>query len=500
MFDLKFGSLELGYFFTDFQKLAGAPCKNVVLPAKEKVVLVIKMLLVPFVLFPCFVIAGGELSPEPELQKWIEQQTKLSWSHLQKNISPQEPKNSGDPIPRKGIVVGALSKRDPDYYFHWVRDSSQVMRVVIELWKNQVVPFSAPNFHAMMKDYLSLTADLQKERSDYGLGEPRYTVEGKIDPLPWSRPQFDGPALRALVVMDYLEVANTANKSLALSVLKKDLDFSYKNWMNRGFDIWEEYKADNYNVRLNQLAAFERSEKFFGKKYLGPTRLLEKLLNDHWDPARLLLRSQLAIEATDGYTQKKTDVDSAVIVTIIDAHRNAVGHSVLDDHAQATVDAMERLFREIYPINRNTDLGLAYGRYPGDVYYGGHPWYLITSYYAQFYYRLAKELRQGKSLKITKDNLQFLTALVGAEDAVKLRAGDILGPKHAIQDQLVLALFRRGELIMKRIRTHTGEDGQLYEQFHKETGKPISSLGIGWAHAVFLSSVMERDAFFKNRP
>ncbi len=45
-------------------------------------------------------------------------------------------------------------------------------------------------------------------------------------------------------------------------------------------------------------------------------------------------------------------------------------HSVLDPKIHATVSKLENLFREIYPMNRDLRLGLAYGRYLGDVYYG----------------------------------------------------------------------------------------------------------------------------------
>jgi len=36
------------------------------------------------------------------------------------------------------------------------------------------------------------------------LSEPRFNPDGTIDVFRWSRPQYDGPALRALACMQYM--------------------------------------------------------------------------------------------------------------------------------------------------------------------------------------------------------------------------------------------------------------------------------------------------------
>jgi len=64
------------------------------------------------------------------IEPWVAGQEQSSWRHLQENISPTEPKTPGGPLPLRGIVVAALSKKDPDYYFHWVRDSQSGMWVL----------------------------------------------------------------------------------------------------------------------------------------------------------------------------------------------------------------------------------------------------------------------------------------------------------------------------------------------------------------------------------
>ena len=429
------------------------------------------------------------------LDSWVQREQNISWRNLKLNISPRDPKTAGGPAPIPGIVVAGLSKKDPDYYFHWVRDSSNVMRTVIELYASQPQVMTPAQFHSMMGNYLRLSSHLQHEKSAFGLGEPRYMVTGEADTLPWSRPQFDGPALRALSVMKYLEWQqtnrDTTDRDLALSVLRTDLDFIVSVWSQRGFDIWEEYKADNYNTRLAQLVALEKSNHWLpSPRYQKVAIQLATLLDDHWDPARGFLRSQLAIAATDGYTAKKTDLDSAVIVTVMDVDRESEGHSVMDDRVQATALVLEDLFRTSFAINRqNDDLGPAFGRYSGDVYYGGNPWYLITSYYAQFYYRLAARLKDHP-YKVTKINLAFARAILHMPT---LAADSEFKPGESQHTLFTAALREKAESILRRVQWHTPSDGVFFEQFDKNTGQPVSARGLGWAYSAFLAASLERN-------
>src|SRR5260221_9291163 len=280
------------------------------------------------VLWACAGQAAGASAPAT-LAAWLAQQEERSWQHMLENISPREPKRAGEDPPLAGIVVGALQKKDPDYYFHWIRDSSLVMHAAADAFALRRPYASRSLFERQFTDFLTLTQRLQALPSKYGLGEPRYTVTGELDSLPWSRPQFDGPALRVLAVVDFLRAAEAAQlarpdlEALATTVLGADLDFVASVWNQRGFDAWEELVADRYHTRLVQLAALEQGADWLERhgapaervaKYRNVAQRLEPLLDDHWDPTRGFLRSQLAIVATDGYTAKKTDLDAEVIV------------------------------------------------------------------------------------------------------------------------------------------------------------------------------------------
>lgn len=427
------------------------------------------------------------------LAAWVASQEKISWDLLQLNISPADPKVDGGPRPRRGIVVAALHKKDPDYYFHWVRDSANVMRVVVEYYALRGGD-QAP-LHLQMKDFLKLSQDLQALPSPFGMGEPRYTPEGKVDSLPWSRPQYDGPALRALAVMRYLKDFDgripKETKSLALRVLRRDLQYTAAKRNERGFDIWEELKAENYHTRLVQYAALVN-----GKIATEP---LASQLNDHWDPTRFFLRSQLAIEKTDGYTKKQSDLDSAVVLAVIESDRLTGPHSVADDRVMATIHALEKLFLETYPLNRNATLGLGYGRYRGDVYYGGNPWYLITAYYAQYYYRLARVI-SDQDFHLSPQNLEFVRDLLPAQTPERLSEKQVWAKASAPHNDFILACVKKADRILARLRSVTPHDGQLYEQFDKVNGKPLSSRGIGWAHSAFIAASLERSRTIEKVP
>ena len=449
---------------------------------------------------------AGAATPVP-LPDWLAQQEQQSWQHMLENISPREPKRPGEQPPLPGIVVGALQKKDPDYYFHWVRDSSLVMHAAADAFALRRPYASRSLFERQFTDFLTLTERLQALPSKYGLGEPRYTVNGELDSLPWSRPQFDGPALRALAVVDFLRAAETAYlarpdlEALATTVLQTDLDFVASVWNQRGFDAWEELVADSYHTRLVQLAALEQGADWLERhgapaervaRYRDVAQRLEPLLDDHWDPTRGFLRSQLAVVATDGYTAKKTDLDVEVIVAVVDADRNSAAHSVLDDRVQASVAVFEDLFRSSYPINRRSDVGLGYGRYAGDVYYGGNPWVFITADFARFYYRLAARLEAGASVAVTARNAAFLRSAMPESTWTELKPGTGLSPGSALHREAIAGFTRKADRIMMRLQLSTPADGQLYEQIDKRTGRPASSRGIGWSHAAFLDAVYER--------
>ena len=164
-------------------------------------------------LVPVLILIVGCASTPPaptkpaqqDLASWLNQEAAKSWNDMLKNISPTTPKTAQGPTAAPGAVVAALSTHDPDYYFHWIRDSSVVMSTVTAVANSPRGFVNASDYQKIMSDYLTFTAKLQSLKSKFGLGEPRYNIDGTLDTSPWSRPQYDGSALRALSLLSYLE-------------------------------------------------------------------------------------------------------------------------------------------------------------------------------------------------------------------------------------------------------------------------------------------------------
>ncbi len=99
---------------------------------------------------------------------------------------------------------------------------------------------------------------------------------------------------------------------------------------------------------------------------------------------------------------------------------------------------------------------------------------MITAYYAQFYYRLALAL-VNVDLSVVPENRDFVGGMIGdlSENEVTLRVNS---PLH---QEFMAACVKKAESIMARLRSVAPADGQLYEQFDKSSGKPVSSRGIG---------------------
>src|SRR5262249_43180736 len=138
-------------------------------------------------------------------------------------------------VPAKGSVLASPRYGDwteePDYFFHWLRDSALVMQAVIGRieagdqsadWTGHArafIPLSLaiarlsgrqalPALHdfrartrADLQQFVRDDAELAAVEGEAALGEVRTNADGSFDFTRWSRPQNDGPALRALAAM-----------------------------------------------------------------------------------------------------------------------------------------------------------------------------------------------------------------------------------------------------------------------------------------------------------
>jgi glucoamylase len=395
--------------------------------------------------------------------------------------------------PAPGAVLAspsvAFDSGEPDYFFHWVRDSSTVMDAVRILAKagdrsadwprliGEFVHFSLElrkidgqrflgqdDFRAKvapdMQQFLRSNEEIAAVHGNHVPGDVRYNADGSLDVIRWNRPQHDGPALRALVAMrieeDGLSIAPEAKGQLS-ELIHGDLNYTALNAGHPCYDIWEEEFARHYYTLLVQLAAMEKgaaraelggiaSDAAF---FSGKARDLRAALDAFWDQGLGCYRSRML--GTDAAGPKA--LDFSVILGVLHAGLDKGPHSVQDPRVLLTFKKLEELFAAEYAINRGGGQGIMFGRYKGDSYVSGGAYYFSTFGAAEFYYRAA-------------------------------------GATPSDRD----ALIESGDAVLARTRDFVPSSGGLPEQFDQTTGAPASAKDLSWSYACFITAWHARQA------
>jgi glucoamylase len=426
---------------------------------------------------------------ETNLAKWIASQARRSTAAMEHAISAtgliRRRKDFGQTIvPLPGSVLAspviANWDPDPDYFFHWLRDSAIVMRTVAELmedassqrerarWRRYFEDFvrfslalseldgarflaQSRHRNATARDFrkfLRPDKEIRALKGGWLFGEPRFNADRTLDLMRWSRPQNDGPALRALACLRYLAAGGSQSEEIA-RLLRLDLDFTIRHAGQRSVGPWEEsaHNTHHYHVALVQLGALVHGRGWVGRTGTRWQAAIDKLragLDRHWSKSR---RAYSAIRPARGNAW----LDASVLLAVWDADLPDGPHSVHDPRVQQTQSVIEQSFAAELPINRLRQNRPALGRYKGDTYFGGGAWYPTTLAAAGLYYRLA--------------------ASGGRERAEWLRRGDGL---------------------MQTVRELTPRDGALSEQVDRSTGKQTSARHLTWSYAAFISAARAR--------
>ena len=200
----------------------------------------------------------------------------------------------------------------------------------------------------------------------------RFNPDGTIDIFRWSRPQYDGPALRALACLRYLVVGGPPSEELA-RLLRLDLSFTLRHAGKSCIGPWEEpgQNAHHYYVALVQLGALVHGRAWAGKleaeaDWGAAERRLHAALDRHWSESRRIYVARQPADETAGDT-----LDAAVLLAVWDADLPDGPHSVYDTRVHSTQTALENFFAREFPINRRRPAGPLLGRYRGDRYFGG---------------------------------------------------------------------------------------------------------------------------------
>jgi glucoamylase len=396
-------------------------------------------------------------------------------------------------------VLGAYDP-DPDYFFHWFRDSAVVIDALRLLYLERRIGDEAlqhlrdftrfslalnrldgraaaavPDRRARVApdflQYLREDADLASAHGDAVVAETRVNPDGTLDVSRWARPQHDGPPLRALALLRWAAGGHLDAPLLAevTALIRFDLEFTLRHWREPSYDIWEEESGHHYYTLRVSAAALAEGAAWLHA--LGDTAQAQRcrdesqavlgLLDDYWvnDPTHGYYRSRVL--ADDRPSPKALDI--AVILSAIHSLGHEARHGVADPRMQATLARLDALFDAAYPINhgRAAGRGPAMGRYAGDVYYSGGAYYFSTLGAAEFCFRAA----------------------AAADDA-----------RHWSH------WMGRGDAYLATVRAYTPAGGDLSEQFDQRSGAQTSAKHLAWSYAAFISCVSARRIAAAARP
>ncbi len=376
-----------------------------------------------------------------------------------------------------GAILASPSGQEPNYRFHWVRDSALT-------WKALLSVASAPDtasetrvkILADAESWVNFETLLQETPKLTGLGEPRFELNGRANFDPWGRPQNDGPALRAIAMVelasiwiqsgrqDEVEAKLYGGRLPARGLIKRDLEFVAHHWADQSFDLWEEEKGLHFYTLHAQKTALEKgaglalrlNDPGAASYYLEQAGQIRALLSRFVSPDGKLL--SYAIDRTAPLPHKNSPLDIAVILAAIQTWDG--GFQVPLRAAYGTLLTLIDDAARRYGINsRRTDergvgLGVALGRYPEDRYTGtgfgeANPWFLSTLAAAEFFCRLAMDP-------------QF----------------------HASRTRLLMLADRQ----FNRVHHHMLPDGGMPEQFDRHSGYVRGARDLTWSYASYLTA------------
>lgn len=322
-------------------------------------------------------------------------------------------------------IVASPSKKDPDYYFEWVRDSAITVMMIIDLLNNpmsldpKTVKYS--DVKEILQNYVSnhryfqdvcITEPICTCRSScdepiiLSLGEPKMLTSCEPFNDRWGRPQNDGPALRAIAMISYAlfllrsygsnptcSKINYIKKNLydskwpiSHTIIKRDLEYICAVYADNCFDLWEELTGLHFYTLMVQKHALNMGSHLayslgdYGAHvhYCSVIKKIDKLIkrfyvDNHHHTSDVVGHKHIISSITssaESYTCLR-NIDASIILAYL--HTDTPVDSAL-------INTCAELILQFNPDMRfgehNTVL---IGRYPNDKYYDGNPWVLTTA-------------------------------------------------------------------------------------------------------------------------
>lgn len=330
-----------------------------------------------------------------------------------------------------GMIIASPST-EPNYKYHWIRDSALVMRPIIDMYNNTKEPI----YFQYIINYLENETKIQNLNTISGIGEPKINIDCTPFNGDWGRPQNDGPALRGIILFKLIDIFeykyDTLINSLIKPIIYKDINYILKNFNKISFDLWEENIGWHFYTRMVQLKFIKdtiKHHKFFPNIDINLltnsyNTLLESI-KDHFNGESIISSFNV-----NGEIIKYEDAANIMAFTHISYDEDILKEVPLE-YINHTCDNLIIAFRKKY---KKDDINLI-GRYIDDKYYNGHIWIICSLALAQILLELYKSRNITKKKSPmhrskSNPNLNFLEISNGILETILTLDTDFILPEQ----------------------------------------------------------------------
>lgn len=471
------------------------------------------------------------------LDSWVDRQYRHAATAMLRSISPlglvkTRPGFGQTIVAKRGAVVAspvlAAYDPEPDYFFHWYRDSAVVIDALRQLFEDGLVPsapghfadfvhfslalrdldgralVAAPEWRARVREdfrrFLRSDAELAAVHGDAVAAETRVNPDGTIDVSGWARPQHDGPALRALAVLRWMRADRLGAEgrlsadgrlgadgrrraeldAAASALLRADLAFTLQHAREPCFDIWEEEKGLHYYTQRVAAAALgegagwlaHRGERSEAEACRGGAADLLASLDEYWLEEQGFYRSRVILSGA----RSTKELDIAVILAALHSDGAGAGADASGAAGAGPSGGGSRSGRHSVRDPRihatlerlealfDAEYPINHGRPPERAPAMGR--YAGDRYYSGGAY--------------------YFSTLAAAELCFRAATG--------ADEPQARALRWRGDAFLETVRAFTPASGELSEQFDQRTGAQTSARDLAWSYAALVSCVAARRA------
>ena len=389
-----------------------------------------------------------------------------------------------------GTILASPSTSDPDYFYHWTRDSALTALLLIRLL-NKFPQYNKQIYDVVCSYVFHEIATIQQNEDEY-YAEPKYYTNGKRYDKPWGRPQNDGPAIRgyALVEFAFYQLKNENMRYIEENlvdfqnkkgILYRDFEFVTKNFNKPSFDVWEEVEGFHYftsEFQYQFIKRFSQLANIFGdietqhkcrKIQVKMRQFLDQFYQNNW---------LSSVNIINHPPNSRQWLDFANILAY--NYCNLFWSPFLNSHIGHTINTIAK--ENIHKFGTNHNI-ILFGRYKEDTYYNGPPWILLTIGFAQWLKRVNKIITSDPS--VTEE--EWFKELHNIIENIVLKETTSNDGNNTFSNLITLYNKNMEKLLQNIILKNNG----LHESFNPTTLEGLSANNLTWSYASYLHFYIE---------